>query len=97
MRASYSVPLRGNYKFITEVSPYFTTSFNHEDPDLPGVYNNGYMRLDARLGLATQDDRWALDVIGKNLTDRTIIVFPTIGYQSKEQPRNFAAQVRYHF
>jgi hypothetical protein len=55
------------------------------------------VRIDSRVSLESQDGRWGFDVIGKNLTDRTIIVFPTLGFQSKQQPRNFAAQVRFHW
>jgi outer membrane receptor protein involved in Fe transport len=95
IKADYSIGLPGGYVFLAEASPFFTSSFN-PDPDLD-VRNNGYMRLDARLSLATSDERWALDVIGKNLTDRTIIVFPTIAYQTKQQPRNFAAQIRFRW
>jgi iron complex outermembrane recepter protein len=77
------------------VSPYFTSSYNEQDPYIIGTA--GYVRLDARLTLASADDRWGLDLIGKNLTDRTIVTFARIYYAAKEEPRNVAVQVRYRW
>jgi len=54
------------------------------------------MRLDGRLSLEQPGGRWALDLIGKNLTDRIIADFSYSG-ASKEQPRNVAVQFRVKF
>jgi iron complex outermembrane receptor protein len=91
--ASYRTMLPGDYQFTTAVIPYFTSRYNEQDPYIIGTA--GYMRLDARFTLASPDDHWALDLIGKNLTDRVIVTFARIYYAAKEEPRNVALQVRY--
>jgi hypothetical protein len=55
------------------------------------------MRLDARMSFEREGGPWAIDLIGKNLTDHTILVFNTPGFSSKEQPRNVAVQFRYRY
>ena len=98
--ADYSVPL-GNYIFTAQAAPFFSSGyFNSVGTDDPLTYIDSYVRLDARLTLATSDGRWAFDVIGKNLTDRTIVTSlnnPVAVNSTKEQLRNVAAQFRYHF
>jgi iron complex outermembrane receptor protein len=92
--ASYGLDLPGGYKFITELSPYFTSSYNEQDPYILGT--PGYMRLDGRLTLAMPGGRWDVDLIGKNLTNRIIISSSATG-ASKEEPLNVALQMRYRF
>jgi hypothetical protein len=69
---SYGLLLPGNYKLPAQLSPYFSSSYNRQDPYLLGTA--GYVRLDARLTLEKLEGRWAIDPIGKNLADRIIIV-----------------------
>ncbi|MEA2260365.1 MAG: iron complex outerrane recepter protein [Acidobacteriaceae bacterium] len=98
--ASYSLPLRGDYRFDTEVNPYFTSSYwGGTGPDDVIPRTAAYVRLDARVGLESPDRRWTVDLIGKNLTDRIIVTNAqqTIYEVTKEQPRNVALQFRYHF
>jgi len=98
--ASYSVPLPGDYRFDTELSPYFTSSYwGGTGPDDVIPKTAGYIRLDARVGLESPDRRWAVDLIGKNLTNRIIVTNAqqTIYELTKEQPRNFALLFRYRF
>ena len=94
--ATYSMLLPGDYKFSTELSPYFTSSYN---PDVDGIFPSlgNYVRLDGRLTLETPGGRWAFDVIGKNLTDKVINVGNVDGPTTKVPPRNVAAQFRYRF
>jgi hypothetical protein len=60
--------------------------------------------LDARLSLETPDRRWALDLIGKNLTNRQILDFSTIEPTSpgsylvaKDAGANVALQARFRW
>ena len=95
--ASYSVTLAGDYQFTTALSPYFTSSYN---PDPDGIYRalGDYMRLDARLTLAWPANRWAVDLIGKNLTNRLIETSGALnGGGHKEKPRILALQFRRNF
>jgi hypothetical protein len=65
------------------------------------VEQEGYVRLDASVTLGGEDGRWALDLIGRNLTDRDILTFginwptsPGGTWLQKEEPRNAAVQAR---
>jgi iron complex outermembrane recepter protein len=109
LTATYSTALPKDYKLTTEASALFSSSYfyanNGTDDDL--LNQSGYARLDTRVSLETPDRRWAFDVIGKNLTDKIIIAGGTGGTSlpsslgstllRKEEPRNFAFQVRYHW
>jgi iron complex outermembrane recepter protein len=98
--ATYRWQLPRGLDFVSEVSPFFSSRYN-PDPDAILSSSGGYVRLDARLSLETADGHWALDVIGKNLTDRIIVdtgadaLSGIEGPTVKEEPRNVAAQVRF--
>jgi iron complex outermembrane receptor protein len=100
LTATYSAPLAGGYKLTTQVSPYFTSGYffsgDSGATDDPLAHFGGYVRLDGRITLDSANGRWALDLIGKNLTDRVIITAVQQGiYQaSKQEPRNVAVQFR---
>ena len=99
VNAAFSAVLPGQYKLTTELSPYFTSGYHVIfliDKDF--FWQGDYVRLDGRVTLDSPDGRWAVDLIGKNLTDRVIITAFGSPYQaSKQQPRNVAAQFRYRF
>jgi hypothetical protein len=100
LNVNYSVPITSAYSLSVKLSPYFTTSYNN-DPQLQALGlgylagTGGYVRLDGGLTFAAAGNRWAVDVIGKNLTNHLIVdngmSFPIA---SKEEPRNIAVQVR---
>jgi iron complex outermembrane receptor protein len=97
--ATFTTPVAGLYKVTTELSPYFTTGYHVIfliDKDF--FWQDPYVRLDGRLSFEPQDGHWAVDLIGKNLTDRTIITAFGSPYQaSKQEPRNVAVQFRFHW
>jgi iron complex outermembrane receptor protein len=95
--ARYSLLLPGAFKLTSELNPYVTTSFNQQDaPYVLGTA--GYLRLDARVTLEPPGGHWAVDVLGKNLTDQNIITNDFgIYVTQKEEPRNVAVQFRYHW
>jgi outer membrane receptor protein involved in Fe transport len=102
--ASYEFALPGSLKLTTELTELFASAFFLDPTDDPNIEQKGYTRTDARVSLQTGDGHWAFDVIGKNLNDRTIEIFGSnyplsLGSTiiQKEQPRNFAFQVRYHW
>jgi outer membrane receptor protein involved in Fe transport len=94
---SYSLLLPRDLKLTATVSPYLTSSYNDQDPYILGTA--GYVRLDARLTVASSDERWAVDLIGKNLTDRVIVISGSAGVSiaQKEEPLNVAVQARYRW
>jgi iron complex outermembrane recepter protein len=106
LSAIYNVALPGNYRLTAEATPYFTTGYflSGSGTDDPFMHQGGYIRWDGRLTLTSPDRRWNLDVIGKNLADRTILTYasgdPTATgsfIYGREMPRNVVVQARYHF
>jgi len=101
LTATYSLPLPRQLRFITELSPYFSSSYflfgALDDPR--GGEQGGYTRLDARLALEAEDGHWSVGLIGKNLTDHIIISSDQIAHQiqAKEMRRNVALQLLYRF
>ena len=101
LAADYTTALPGNLRLTAEVTPYFTSNYYLTVLD---QWAGAYTRLDGRLSLQSADERWSVDVIGKNLTSRqiTLVTFPvstasgSVLYQD-EAPRNFALQFRYHW
>jgi iron complex outermembrane receptor protein len=94
--ASYRIPLGARVELVTELSPYFTTSYN---PDPDGLFPSvgGYVRLDGRVSCESTDGAWAVDLIGKNLTDRIIVTNYVPDQATREPPRSVAAQFRYRW
>jgi iron complex outermembrane recepter protein len=94
----------GPHRLIAEATGIFSSSYFTIFTIDPLSRQDGYARLDARLSFELGDGHLAFDIIGKNLTDTTIITFS--GYQPNSrgsffqdrQPfRNIAFQVRYRF
>jgi outer membrane receptor protein involved in Fe transport len=104
LTGSYTETLPDDYQFTGEVTAYYTDSYYMDGSDDSTVRQTAFTRVDARLTLLWPDGRWALDVLGKNLTDRTVYSFSqamplSLGSVAveREEPRNFAFQVRYQW
>ena len=94
--ATYTAMLGSDYRLTTQLSPYFSSSYYLHDSDDPFFEQGSYIRLDARLSLEKPDSRWAVDLIGRNLTDRNILAALGSFYTaSKQQPRTVAVQARF--
>jgi len=101
--ARLTLPLAQDRHFVAELSPYFSSSYYLlASEDVPAGQQAGYVRLDGRLSL--EGPHWALDLIGKNLTNREILVFSTIAptstgsyYLAKDAGANVALQARYRW
>jgi iron complex outermembrane receptor protein len=97
---TYSASLPGEFRFTTELSSYFTNGYflPGDSSDDPSLYQSGYARLDGRLTLQSPHDRWGVDLIGKNLTNRIILTsFGSPNLASKEEPVSVALQFRYYW
>lgn len=103
LTGTYGFDLPSGRRLSAEFSTFASTSYfiggGNNDPTQE---QHGYARLDGRLTLESDSRRWAFDLIGKNLTDRTVIVYAAnqplslgSGLQQKQQPRYFLLQVRY--
>jgi iron complex outermembrane recepter protein len=99
--ADYTTPIPGDLRFTSELTAYATSNYYQTILD---QWTGAYTRLDGRLTLQSADERWSVDLIGKNLADRTIVLatFPVSTstgsvLAQRETPRNFAVQFRYHW
>jgi outer membrane receptor protein involved in Fe transport len=101
---AYIQPIAGSLQLTTELSVFGSTGYflggAGTNDDL--LYQPGYGRLDARLAL--QSGNWVGELVGKNLTDRTIrlagsAVPATAGtvIESRQAPRSAILQIRYSF
>jgi outer membrane receptor protein involved in Fe transport len=104
LSGDYSVALPRDMLLTAELSPYFTSSYYILSSEDAASRQQSYLRLDARLTLESADGHWAIDLIGKNLTDRQILSFATIYPTSigsyllgREEGRNIAGQVRWRW
>jgi iron complex outermembrane receptor protein len=102
--AAFTTAIPGNLKFTAALIPFFTSSYYVLSSEDDASKQSEYVRLDARLTLETADGRWALDLIGKNMTDRRVITFATIAptspgsyFVSQAEGSNYAAQIRFHW
>ena len=95
LNAAFVTPLFRDYQFRAEMTPFYSSAyFNGVGSDLLGR-QRAYARLDGRLTFERVGGRWAIDIIGKNLTDHIIMAgggSPTAS--SKQEPINVAAQLR---
>lgn len=103
LTGAYSSMLRDDYQLTAQLVGVFSSSyFMNDGLDDPMNEQGAFTRLDGRLSLDSADGRWGIDVIGQNLTDRTIITYSTVNWPTslgsaawqKQQPRNFAVQGR---
>ena len=101
---SYTFPFSSRYQLTSSLTGIFSSSYYLTGNDDPTVQERPYARLDARLTFEAPDHHWAVDLIGKNLTDANILTFgiqwPTaLGstWLQKQEPLNVAVQVRFHF
>jgi outer membrane receptor protein involved in Fe transport len=98
--AEYRANLAANYRLISDLSPFFQSQyFNSNGTDDPNDLIKASIRLDAKLTLEQTSQNWAIDLIGKNLTDRVIVVLPSSNEVpgGKQEPRTVAIQGRYKF
>ncbi|PEQ13603.1 hypothetical protein B2G71_04530 [Novosphingobium sp. PC22D] len=99
-----TLPVADGSNLIAEATGIFSSRYNTIFTLDPLAVQDGYARLDARLTLEILDGALAFDVIGKNLTDTTILTFSgyqpsSLGsfFQDRQPFRNVAFQVRFAF
>ena len=102
--AAYGHDLGSRYRVTLEGTAIFTTGYYLTNTDDPLTRQDGYTKIDARIGLDRDHGRLVLELIGKNLNNRIIKTFtngvPTSTgtiYAAKEEPRNVAVQLRFRW
>ena len=96
--AEYHTELPGGYRLAAQLTPFYQSSYyNSAGTDDTNFILPGKTRLDGRVTLDSPDRRWAVDLIGNNITNAVIPVSygtnNTLG--GKEEPVNVSLQVRY--
>lgn len=98
--ADISAPIGNNLKFIGGIDIGFSDSY-FTDPTLePTAEQDSWTTIDARVGVGSQDDRWMVSLIGRNLGDEVVLNFSqplvtTIGYI--RPPMTLTVQGTYRF
>lgn len=101
---TYTHELSESTVVTAEVTGIFSSSYHTYSAIDDQAIQDSYARLDARLSVDFEDIGLGLDVIGRNLTDETVLNFtgyqPTsMGslFQGQEPPRQIMFQARYAF
>jgi outer membrane receptor protein involved in Fe transport len=115
--ADWSGSLSGDYftavgdtlAFRATLDLVFTDDYNPTQTLDPGMDQDGYMKVNARLALLDANDTWEVALVGKNLTDEEVMTYgnqtPLSGgtfdvasrYAFYERPRSVAIQGVYRF
>jgi outer membrane receptor protein involved in Fe transport len=100
---TYSHPI-GSMELRANGTAFYSSEYSVITSLDPRLFQDDYVRLDARLALASADDRWELSVIGRNLTNERILAFgndlPTSpGSYSAfiDRTRSFAVQLQVRY
>ena len=105
LSAQYNSPLGNTLRWGWSIDALFSADYLTSSNQDPLQVQSSYTKFNARLSLAGQSGRWEVALVGKNLTDETIMTlsgdvplagatFGTPGFSAFfEQPRSIAVQV----
>lgn len=107
----YSLFLSGGYKITTTLDLVYSDSYLTTPSLDPRMEQEAFTKVNARIALAGVDEKWELALVGKNLTDQTIVTYAnglpvastlTAGkasafYAFYEQPRSVSLQAKIKF
>lgn len=98
--ASFELPV-GEREVRIDPSVYFSSSFNMQGTLDPLTVQDGYAKVDLRVGYGPLDHSWEVALIGKNLADKTTATFiQTVGtspgttYALADRGRSVGVQFR---
>ena len=96
---SYSTNLTDAYKFRIDTNLYHSSKYYTSSTADPLSVQDAYTKIDMRIALMPDNEKWEIALIGNNLTDERIsnisIDVPTSGGSKQvlgERPRSFAIQ-----
>ncbi|HEX2813852.1 MAG TPA: TonB-dependent receptor [Sphingopyxis sp.] len=72
--ASYLTPVSSGLKLGIDVDVKYSDGYQLNATGSPRAHQSSYAKLNARLRLAEADDRWELALIGRNLTNKYILL-----------------------
>lgn len=79
--ADVDADMTNSLRFVASVNVNFSTEYFTEGALDPAAEQSSYERIDARIGVASQDGKWNVSLIGKNLSDEVVNSFtqPLVG------------------
>ena len=96
-----NVPITSSVNLVGGASVFWSDKFFAENTLDPYVAQAAYSRVDGRIGIAAPDGKWALTLIGKNLTNAIILgSSQSIGIEGLghlNPPRTIMLQAKYGF
>lgn len=106
---NYSLPVASNYFIAFGADGDYSSGYYVTTTEDPHALQGSFVRLNANVRLAPNDSRWAVSLIGRNLTNRAVILSgqdePLSGNNGNPYallgvlapPREVAVQVDYSF
>ena len=102
----YTLSFDNGLKLVSTLDFIFSSSYLTTPSLDPKFTQDGYTKVNARIALSDSDERWELALIGKNLTDESVVTYAnglpvattltagtTSGYYAfYERPRSIALQ-----
>jgi iron complex outermembrane receptor protein len=85
---SYRAPISANLEWLAHLDGRWVSEQNTGSDLDPEKIQEGYTVLNGRLGIGAQDESWALELWGRNLTDEDYI---QVGFDGPFQPGSFNA------
>lgn len=76
LTANYRVTITDSMELGLMGTVVFTDSYHAVNDNDPLVEVDGHEKINARISLSATDGRWTLALLGKNLTDETVIIAP---------------------
>lgn len=71
--AGVTLPITDDIGFGAQLDVIFTDDYNPSSNVDPDVEQPGFVKLNGRIGIGDIDRQWELALVGKNLTDETIV------------------------
>lgn len=105
LNIEYIYPVGDNLELRTNVDVNYTDEY-YSALDLdPNTKHDGYTKVNARIALASVDDKWSVALVGKNLTDENTHVWKNdvaltasnSYFAVPERPLSIAIQARFRF
>lgn len=102
---TYQMPVSDTVKIELNGDAFHSSSYFLEDNLDPFAVQSSYWKFNAGVSLASQDDRWKLSLVGRNLTNRYVARYandiaggsPGNHAGAPERPREVAIEGRFNF
>ncbi|QKR98402.1 TonB-dependent receptor [Sphingomonas sp. CL5.1] len=71
--ASYDAPIASGWRLGLNGDVSFSSRYNYTDTLRPDGYQSAFQRIDAGIRVFTDDNRWEVALIGRNLTNKYVV------------------------